>query len=110
MGNREFVALVAITNGGSIVAGVVEGYRIKLWSTATGKETRIINTDIAALSALTFSADGSLIACGNINGTLKVYNPNDGKEVKKLIEGPGEEDVIGVGRRIGTVPSIGDVA
>ena len=109
MANKEFVPLVALTNDGSLVAGVVEGYRIKLWSTATGKETRIINTDIAALSALTFSADGSLIACGNINGTLKVYNPNDGKEVKKLIDGPGEEDVIGVGRKIGRVPIIGDV-
>lgn len=109
MANKEFVPLVALTNDGSLVAGVVEGYRIKLWSTATGKETRIINTDIAALSALTFSADGSLIACGNINGTLKVYNSNDGKEVKKLIDGPGEEDVIGIGRKIGRVPIIGDV-
>lgn len=109
MANKEFVPLVALTNDGSLVAGVVEGYRIKLWSTATGKETRIINTDIAALSALTFSPDGSLIACGNINGTLKVYNPIDGKEVKKLIDGPGEEDVIGVGRKIGRVPIVGDV-
>jgi WD40 repeat protein len=109
MANKEFVPLVALTNDGSLVAGVVEGYRIKLWSTATGKETRIINTDIAALSALTFSPDGSLIACGNINGTLKVYNPTDGKEVKKLIDGPGEEDVIGVGRKIGRVPIVGDV-
>jgi len=109
MANKEFVPLVALTNDGSLVAGVVEGYRIKLWSTATGKETRIINTDIAALSALTFSPDGSLIACGNINGTLKVYNPIDGKEVKKLIDGPGEEDVIGVGRKIGRVPILGDV-
>jgi WD40 repeat protein len=109
MANKEFVPLVALTSDGSLVAGVVEGYRIKLWSTATGKETRIINTDIAALSALTFSADGGLIACGNINGTLKIYNSNDGKEVKKLIDGPGEEDVIGVGRKIGRVPIIGDV-
>ncbi len=109
MANKEFVPLVALTNDGSLVAGVVEGYRIKLWSTATGKETRIINTDIAALSALTFSADGSLIACGNINGTLKVYNSNDGKEVKKLIDGPGEEDVIGIGRKIGRVPIVGDL-
>jgi len=109
MANKEFVPLVALTNDGSLVAGVVEGYRIKLWSTATGKETRIINTDIAAVSALTFSPDGSLIVCGNINGTLKVYNPIDGKEVKKLIDGPGEEDVIGVGRKIGRVPIVGDV-
>jgi WD40 repeat protein len=109
MANKEFVPLVALTNDGSLVAGVTEGYRIKIWSTATGKETRIINTDIAALSALTFSPDGSLIACGNINGTLKLYNSLDGKEVKKLIDGPGEEDVIGVGRKIGRVPIVGDV-
>ncbi len=109
MANKEFVPLVALTSDGTLVAGVVEGYRIKLWSTATGKETRIINTDIAALSALSFSQDGKLIACGNINGTLKVYDANDGKEVKKLIDGPGEEDVIGVGRKIGRVPIVGDV-
>lgn len=109
MANKEFVPLVALTSDGTLVAAVVEGYRIKLWSTATGKETRIINTDIAALSALSFSHDGKLIACGNINGTLKVYDANDGKEVKKLIDGPGEENVIGVGRKIGRVPIVGDV-
>jgi WD40 repeat protein len=109
MANKEYVPLVALTNDGSFVAGVIEGYRIKLWSTATGKETRIINTDIAALSALSFSTDGSLIACGNINGTLKVYNVNDGKEVKKLIDGPGEEEFIGAGRKVGRIPIVGDV-
>lgn len=109
MANREYVPLVALSNDGSLVAGVVEQYRIKIWSTATGKEIRIINTDIAALSALTFSLDGSLIACGNINGTLKAYNANDGKEIKKLIDGPGEEDFIAAGRKVGRVPIIGDV-
>ncbi len=109
MANKEFVPLVALSNDGALVAGVVEGYRIKMWSTATGKELRIINTDIAALSALTFSADGKMIACGNINGTLKVYNSGDGKEVKKLLDGPGEEDVIAIGRKIGRIPIVGDV-
>ena len=109
MANKEYVPLVALSSDGNLVAGVVEGYRIKIWSTATGKETRIINTDVAALSALTFSLDGSLIACGNINGTLKAYNANDGKELKKLIDGPGEEEFIGVGRKVGRIPIIGDV-
>lgn len=109
MANKEFVPLVALSNDGSLVAGVVEGYRIKIWSTATGKESRIINTDIAALPALSFSLDGNLIACGNINGTLKAYTVNDGKELKKLIDGPGEEDFIAVGRKVGRVPIVGDV-
>jgi len=110
MANKEYVPLVALSNDGSLVAGVVEKYRIKIWSTATGKESRIINTDIATLSALTFSMDGNLIACGNINGTLKVYNASDGKEVRKLIDGPGEEQFIAAGRKVGRVPIVGDVA
>jgi WD40 repeat protein len=109
MANKEYVDQVALTNDGSLVAGVVEGYRIKLWSTATGKETRIINTDIAALSAISFSLDGGLLACGNINGTLKLYNVNDGKEVKRLIDGPGEEAFIGAGRKVGRIPIVGDI-
>jgi WD40 repeat protein len=109
MANKEYVPFVALSGDGNLVAGIVEGYRIKIWSTATGKESRIINTDIAALSAVSFSADGNLIACGNINGTLKVYNVNDGKEIKKLIDGPGEEDFIAVGRKVGRVPIVGDV-
>lgn len=109
LANKEFVPLVALSNDGSLVAGVVEGYRIKIWSTTTGKESRIINTDIAALSALTFSFDGNMIACGNINGTLKVYNVNDGKEVKRLLEGPGEEDFIAIGRKVGRIPIVGDI-
>lgn len=109
MANKEFIPLVALSTDGSLVAGVTEGYRIKLWSTSTGKETRTINTDIAALSALTFSANGQLIACGNINGTLKVYNTADGKEVKKLIDGPGEEDFIAIGRKVGRIPIVGDI-
>lgn len=109
MAKSEFVPLVALSNDGALVAAVVEGYRIKIWSTATGKESRIINTDIAALSALTFSADGSLIACGNINGTLKAYTVSDGKELKKLIDGPGEEDFIAVGRKVGRIPIVGDI-
>jgi len=109
MANKEYVPLVALSNDGSLVAGVVEGYRIKIWSTTTGKESRIINTDVAALSALTFSMDGSLIACGNINGTLKAYTVSDGKEFKKLIDGPGEEEFIGVGRKVGRIPIVGDV-
>lgn len=109
MANKEYVPTVALSNDGNLVAGVVEGYRIKIWSTATGKESRIINTDIATLSAVTFSMDGNLIACGNINGTLKVYNVSDGKEVKKLIDGPGEEQFIAAGRKVGRVPIVGDV-
>jgi WD40 repeat protein len=109
MANKEYVPLVALSSDGALVAGVVEGYRIKIWSTATGKESRIINTDIAALSSLSFSLDGALIACGNINGTLKAYTVNDGKELKKLIDGPGEEDFIAVGRKVGRVPIVGDV-
>ena len=108
MANKEYVPLVALSNDGSLVAGVVEGYRIKIWSTSTGKESRIINTDIAALSAVTFSMDGNLIACGNINGTLKVYNVGDGKEFRKLIDGPGEEQFIAAGRKVGRVPIVGD--
>ena len=109
MANKEYVPMVALSNDGSLVAGVVEKYRIKIWSTTTGKESRIINTDIATLSAITFSIDGNLIACGNINGTLKVYNVSDGKEVKKLIDGPGEEQFIAAGRKVGRVPVVGDV-
>jgi WD40 repeat protein len=109
MANKEYVPIVALSNDGSIVAGVVEKYRIKIWSTATGKESRIINTDIATLSAVTFSMDGNLIACGNINGTLKVYNVSDGKEVKKLIDGPGEEQFIAAGRKVGRVPIVGEI-
>ena len=109
MANKEYVPMVALSNDGSLVAGVVEKYRIKIWSTATGKESRIINTDIATLSAVTFSMDGNLIACGNINGTLKVYNVSDGKEVKKLIDGPGEEQFIAAGRKVGRVPIVGDI-
>jgi WD40 repeat protein len=109
MANKEFVDLVALSSDGSLVAGVVEKYRIKIWSTATGKESRIINTDIAQLSAVSFSADGNQISCGNINGTLKVYNVSDGKEIKKLIDGPGEEAFIAAGRKVGRVPIVGDV-
>ena len=109
MANKEFVDLVALSSDGSLVAGVVERYRIKIWSTATGKESRVINTDIAQLSAVSFSQDGTQIACGNINGTLKVYNVSDGKEIKKLIDGPGEEDFIAAGRKVGRVPIVGDV-
>jgi WD40 repeat protein len=109
MANKEYVDLVALSSDGSLVAGVVEKYRIKIWSTATGKESRVINTDIAQLSAVSFSADGNQIACGNINGTLKAYNVNDGKEIKKLIDGPGEEAFIAAGRKVGRVPVVGDV-
>lgn len=109
MANKEFVDLVALSSDGSLVAGVVEKYRIKIWSTATGKESRIINTDIAQLSAVSFSADGNQISCGNINGTLKVYNVSDGKEIKKLIDGPGEEDFIAAGRKVGRVPIVGAI-
>lgn len=109
MANKEYVPMVALSNDGSLVAGVVEKYRIKIWSTATGKESRIINTDIATLSSITFSMDGNLIACGNINGTLKVYNVSDGKEIKKLLEGPGEEQFIAAGRKVGRVPVVGDI-
>jgi WD40 repeat protein len=109
MANKEYVPIVALSNDGSLVAGVVEKYRIKIWSTTTGKESRIINTDIATLSAVTFSMDGNLISCGNINGTLKVYNVSDGKEIKKLIDGPGEEQFIAAGRKVGRVPVVGDI-
>lgn len=109
MANKEYVPMVALSNDGSLVAGVVEKYRIKIWSTTTGKESRIINTDIATLSSITFSMDGNLIACGNINGTLKVYNVSDGKEIKKLLDGPGEEQFIAAGRKVGRVPVVGDI-
>jgi WD40 repeat protein len=73
---------------GTTLAGRA-GTKLVFWATATGKEIRTLDTGDAGMHQLTFSPDGRLLAVTRGNGTVQLWDWQDGKERK--LPGAGRE-------------------
>jgi len=57
---------------------------IAVWDTATGKRLWRLRTKAGAVTAVTFSRSGSLLAVGRESGTVTIYDPRTGRPRKIL--------------------------
>lgn len=69
------------------------GAEIKIWDTATGKEIRTLTGPTRSITSVAFSPDGKRIAAGSLDGTIRVWDADNGKE---LLQMKGHEGVWGL--------------
>lgn len=61
-------------NSDSRILAVVNGAKLDLWSTDTGKLLATYHDHLDAIEALTFNVNGNLLASGDRNGTILIWS------------------------------------
>jgi WD40 repeat protein len=60
---------------------------VRLWDVAEGKERRTLARQDSTNACLSFSPDGRFLASGDSGGTIRLFDPATGKELRQ-IDGP----------------------
>lgn len=71
------------TAGGDDVGGV--------WELSTGQRTHTLEGHSDTVNLVAFSADGSLLATGSLDATVKIWSVEGGFTLTSTLEGPGED-------------------
>jgi hypothetical protein len=58
---------------------------IKIWEAESGRLVRTITGLLGYASALSYTTDGKRILAGAMDGTLRFYNADDGKEIAQFV-------------------------
>lgn len=91
----EVIESLSISPDGKLVATVVEKNKIKIWSLLSLKEEEEFKTGVEEVTALAFSRDGSKIAIGSINGSVKTFFVERGRKHQEIVEKKGDNDPCG---------------
>ncbi len=77
---------LAVSPDGALVAvgGLPDDARVEVWDTASAKLRQSFGTSSAPISSLAFQPGGDLLAATDLQGTLRIWNVRDGKEVKQI--------------------------
>ncbi|HEV3261097.1 MAG TPA: hypothetical protein VG013_29870 [Gemmataceae bacterium] len=59
-------------------------WEVRLWSVATGKELRVVNTTDSGVFALAFLPDGKTLALGEAGGAIVLWDASRGKEIRRF--------------------------
>lgn len=91
----EVINSLSLSPDGKLVATVIEKNKIKIWSLLSLKEVEEFKSDVEEVTALAFSRDGSKIAIGSMNGSVKTFFVNNGKKHQEIVEKKGDVDPCG---------------
>jgi WD40 repeat protein len=63
-----------------------------LWDVATGKQLQVLQGHDSYISTVTYSPDGTLVASGSGDGTVRLWKVNTGEQLHRLL---GHADALG---------------
>jgi WD40 repeat protein len=84
-GHADWVRAAAFQPAGKVLATGGDDRRVILWDMATGTQREVLPQP-SAVTSLSYSADGQLLAVAGFDGRVRVYQ---GTQVRWDLEGPG---------------------
>lgn len=89
-GTSPMVRSLALSPDGILAVGSIFGGQIELWDVKTRQQfPALASGHSKSISHLTFNFDGSLLASGAKDRTIKIWNPTTGQQLLKLSGTPG---------------------
>ncbi len=79
--HEQPIVALAWSSDGKTIATSGEDRRVKLWHAGDVTERLVVEPQPDVADALAFSADSKRLAAGRLDGSLAVYNADDGKPI-----------------------------
>ena len=73
------------------VASAGDDQLVRIWSTVTGREERVLRGHTAEAWAVAFSPDGKLLASASVDTTVRLWDVATGEPVHVLTEKMGQQ-------------------
>src|SRR5205085_4207688 len=86
-GHEQYVASVAFTPDGRLLASASWDKSVRLWEVATGQALAVIPADPHGVACVVISADGRLLATAGFDGTARLWEVATGREVYHFSRG-----------------------
>jgi WD40 repeat protein/serine/threonine protein kinase len=89
---------LAISPDGETIAAAFADKSVRLFDTATGKETQVLRGHTGACRTVAFSPDGKRLLSGGMDQTVKMWDARTGEEILTLGRSPAQINGIGFSR------------
>jgi WD40 repeat protein len=103
--DRSEGRLIAITPDARVVATADFDSTLRFWNAASGELVREVKT-ASYISSLAMSADGSMVAVGEHDGTVEIFRVMTGAALQRLPRQPDRVSAVAFGDRDASIVSV----